>query len=71
MEIGDSAETSVATLFTNTRAGTVPLEIAVEAYKEKRSRLPKNIRKVYDSNFNELIEAEPEADLNKSQLLKQ
>ena len=71
IEIGDSAETSVATLFTNTRAGTVPLEIAVEAYKEKRSRLPKNIRKVYDSNFNELIEAEPEADLNKFQLLKQ
>ena len=71
IEIGDSAETSVATLFNNTRAGTVPLEIAVEAYKEKRSRLPKNIRKVYDSNFNELIEAEPEADLNKFQLLKQ
>jgi len=71
IEIGDSAETSVATLFTNTRAGTIPLEIAVEAYKEKRSRLPKNIRKVYDSNFNDLIEAEPEADLNKFQLLKQ
>ena len=68
IEIGDSAETSVATLFNNTRAGTVPLEIAVEAYKEKRSRLPKNIRKVYDSNFNELIEAEPEADLNKFSL---
>ena len=68
IEIGDSAETSVATLFNNTRAGTVPLEIAVEAYKEKRSRLPKNIRKVYDNNFNELIEAEPEADLNKFSL---
>ena len=61
----------MATLFNNTRAGTVPLDIALEAYKEKRSRLPENIKKVYDSNFNELIEAEPEADLNKFPLLKQ
>jgi len=68
IEIGDSAETSVATLFTNTRGGVVPLDIAVEAYKEKRNRLPKNIRKVYDNNFNELIEAEPEAGLNKFSL---
>ena len=68
IEIGDSAETSVATLFTNTRAGTVPLDIALEAYKEKRNRLPKNIQKVYDNNFNELIEAEPEAGLNKFSL---
>jgi len=71
IQLFDSALSSTISLFDKARSGDVELPAAVGAYSKLRDRLPDDVKAGYDKSFNELIEAEPESDLNKFQLLKQ
>ena len=71
IQLFDSALSSTMSLFDKARSGEVELSSAVGAYSELRDRLPDDVKAGYDKSFNELIEAEPEANLNKFKLLKQ